>query len=166
MGLGTVQTANSQIVQTEIFNRIWLEVNTTPFYKLTSYQRVKNGTYPDGSVNANGLSYFDKDGGELGQNTNATVTAAAPLAVYYVYCALVNSNVTPLPATVSQNLITRLGSLGPPVDGANSSGTGLNLIKIAIGFHVDPTTATLTATDPRVTTRTYVIAKRDTTNGS
>ncbi len=30
MGLGTVQLANSQIVETEIFNRIWLEVNTIP----------------------------------------------------------------------------------------------------------------------------------------
>jgi len=184
MGLGTVQVANTTIVETELFNRIWLEVNTVPFYDLPSFQRFTNGTYPDGSKNLNGLSYFDKDGGELGQNTNATVTAAKASAIYYVYCTLNNPSSTNLPQNLASNFLTRLPNLGPQVDGMGTSsnqipsggstsssdpgaGTGITLVQIQIGFHFDPSTMTTAGqTDPRVATRSFVIAKRDTSNGN
>ncbi len=179
MGLGTVQIANSQIVETEIFNRIWLEVNTIRFYSLPTYQRLNGGTYPDATSNTTGLTYFDKDGGEI-NSTTAQATAPAG-SVYFVYCALVNSK-APIPTAVSSSLTSsRLSALTPQVDGVGvnglgasvsaqvisstvPAGTGLNLFQIQIGFHTDP--SKLTGPDPRVTSRTFVIAKRDTSNGS
>lgn len=213
MGLGTVQTANGQIIQTEIFNRIWLEANTVPFYKLPNYYRVSGGTYgADGTTNPDGLSFFDKDGGELGISSGGNLTAGSVLAartggqsVYFVYCALVNAKLTTPPALVTSATLTRLGNNSattppttalpvPTVDGmgvisggtaisltsqtlanaanpqttgaTTSAGAGLNVMKIIIGFHIDPTTAGLKASDPRLTTRSFVIAKRDTYNGN
>jgi hypothetical protein len=167
IGLATVQSANMQIVETEIFNRIGLEVNTIPFYDLPFYPRFKGG-YPSGSVmpatysagGQTGLCYFDKDGGELSTATGA---------VYLVYCSLIYPGANS-PSNMSSTLsATRLGALGPPVDGkgtiaTSAGGSGLALVQIQIGFHADP--STLATTDPRFTSRTFVIAKRDTSNGS
>jgi hypothetical protein len=179
IGLGTVQSANTQIVETEIFNRIWLEVNTIRFYSLPTYQRMKAGVYPDGvSTNPNGLTYFDKDGGEINPNTPQATAPAG--SVYYVYCALINPSASAtanLPSDLPSNTLSRLPSLGPPVDGLGTStnpttstspgGSGLNLVQVQIGFHFDPSTLKNPGqTDPRVTSRTFVIAKRDTSNGS
>jgi len=186
MGLGTVQIANSQIVETEIFNRIWLEVNTIRFYSLPTYYRVKGGVYPDSpsDFNTTGLTYFDKDGGEL--SPTASPSPAPPAgSVYYVYCALIYPSAPNPPNNLSSTLSSaRLGALGPQVDGMGTSsnpiptggsttstdpggGSGLNLFQIQIGFHFDPSTLHNPGqTDPRVTSRTFVIAKRDSSNGA
>ena len=174
MGLGTVQIANSQIVQSEIFNKIWLEVNTTPFYDLPTYFRVQNGTFPDASVNVKGLTYFDKDGQELSPTTYSATTPAN--TVYIVFCAVIYANeATPgLPASLPSSFSSRLSALYPPVNGIGTStnpdsstvpaGSQLSLVMIQIGSHVNPTTVTLP--DTRVATRNYVITNRSTVNGS
>jgi uncharacterized protein (TIGR02598 family) len=164
MGLGTVQVANSQIVQSEIFNKIWLEVNTTPFADLANYFRVKNGTFPDLTTNGQGLTYFDKDGGELSPTTYSATPPAND--VYIVYCSLVYPGSPNAPSSAPSS--SRLTALN--VDGwtlPSTSGTttaGMSLFLIEIGSHINPSTVTLP--DTRVATRTYVIAKRDTYNGS
>ena len=163
MGLGTIQNATSQIVQTEIFNRIWLEVNTLEFYQLPNYQRLKGGAFPDASLNSSGLTYFDKDGTELGGTTALNTTAAAGSAVYKVYCTLAVTSGGPYSTTLYPP-IDGLGMTTNTIVAGSSGGAGLNLLKVQIGFHVDPSTAT--AGDSRVATRSFVIAKRDTVNGN
>jgi uncharacterized protein (TIGR02598 family) len=179
MGLGTVQIADSQIVETEIFNRIWLEVQTIPYYDLPTFQRFNGGKFPDSSAST-GLSYFDKDGGEIGGLTAPTTPPAS--AVYKVYCTLIYPGQTSgnLPPNINATLISRLSSLGPAIDAGGlqntsgsapilntngSIGAGLVLVRIDIGFHIDPSTLT-GPTDTRVNSRTYVVSKRDTQDGT
>jgi hypothetical protein len=175
MGLGTVQIADSQIVESEIFNRIWLEVNTVPYYDLPSFQRFQGGSYSDGTTNSNGVSYFDKDGGEIGGSTATTTPPVG--AVYKVYCTLIYPNSPNQPSNINtvSSINSRLTTLGPPVDGLGTSaqvtnsggsmGAGMAIVRIDIGFHLDPSTLTA-ATDTRVASRSYAIAKRDTASGN
>jgi len=158
VGLIAFQNANQQTVNTEVFGKIWLELNTTPFYSLPTYPRFSTGTA--NSTAAGGLggadpSYFDMAGEEITGNAGASTSA-----VYTVRCSLVNSTTLATLNTV------------PPVDGLGTSanavvtagGAGLTFVKIQIGFHVDPKIAAIG--DRRVSTRTYLLAKRDTVNGN
>ena len=119
LGLVSIQNADQQVTQTEIFNQIWSEVNTTPYGNISTYPRL-----------AVGATYYDRNGEE-------TTKAAA---VYIVVC--------------SQPTVTL-----PSASGGAYASNELNAIKVQIGTHVDPTTAS--ANDPRVASRTFVVARRD-----
>src|SRR5690349_17934404 len=66
-GLATLQDANRQIVETEIYNTVGAELASTPFEKLTDYQ---DSRFP---------VYFDNEGLEVKNAADA---------VYYVRCTL------------------------------------------------------------------------------
>jgi uncharacterized protein (TIGR02598 family) len=135
VGLGTVQSANRQIVETEVFNRIWSEVNTTPFTDLSSSATPFSSPL-----------YFNVEGEEL-----ASTGQVPPVgAIYIVRCSLLN-------ATTSATL----GSTSPPIDGSNTTGAGLTLAQVQIGYHVDPKTLSNPANDSRVDMRSFLLAKRD-----
>ena len=152
VGTVAIQGATQQIVETEIFNSLWGQFNTTPFYSL---QNTNNGISP---VFANPSTaiyyYYDRDGENI---TPSGANPTAPAAtVYTARCTLVNSQ------TVS-SLETTL----PSVDGGQSpSGPSLTFVQVQIGFHYDPANLTSGKTDARVTTRTFLLAKRDTWDGS
>jgi uncharacterized protein (TIGR02598 family) len=129
VGMGVIQVASKQTVETEIFNELWSEFNTTPFASLSgSNQPLFNST------TASNPFWFDLNGGQLTSNANA---------IYFVRCTPVNSTTTV-----------------PVVDGTGVS-AGLNLAEIQIGFHVDPASVLPGKTDPRVSTRTFLLVKRD-----
>ncbi len=118
VGLSSIQTANQQVTQTEIYNEIWSEVNTTPYGNIATYPRLA------------AASYFDGNGD---QTTQAS-------AIFTVVC--------------SQPAMT-LGN----ASGGSITANELSAVKVQIGFHVDPTT--VSATDPRVSSRTFLIVRRD-----
>jgi uncharacterized protein (TIGR02598 family) len=152
LGLGMFQSAQQQIVDTEIFNQQWSKYNTTPFYNL---QNANNGASAVFATPTQAIyTYYDADGQDI---TPSGASPAAPAGtVYIVRASLVNSVTKP-----------SLGATVPAVDGGQSStGAALNFIRVDIGFHFDPVNLAAGTSDPRVTTRTFLIAKRDTWNGS
>jgi uncharacterized protein (TIGR02598 family) len=152
VGMGMIQNANQQIVDTEIFNQLWSKYKTTPFYSL---QNANNGASATFSSPTQAIySYYDGDGQDV--TPSGTVTGVPAAAVYIVRSSLINSNTN-----------ASLASTTPQVDGGqNSSGPSLTFIQVQIGFHFDPANLAAGKSDPRVATRTFLIAKRDTWNGS
>ncbi len=88
---------------------------------------------------ANILSYPRLTSGATYYDVNGTETTKAA-AVFTVVC--------------TQPTMTL-----PDASGGSYPANELNAVKVQIGFHVDPTA--VAATDSRVTTRTFVIARRD-----
>lgn len=129
VGMTAIQTANQQVVQTEIFNQMWSEMDTTPYGSLTNYPGFTN--------NLTATTYFDR----YGQSTTNLSSA-----VYTVVCTQ--------PA-LTNTALTVSGSFVP------TSTTELNAVRVSIGFHVNPTNTSISATDPRVTTRTFYYSRRD-----
>ena len=119
VGLGSIQKANQQMTQTEIFNQIWSEVNTTPYGNISSYSRLMPG-----------ITYYDSNGTETNQAS----------AVFTVVCSQP-------PMTLST------------ASGGSYATNELTAVKVQIGYHVDPTS--VTATDGRVASRTFLVARRD-----
>lgn len=139
VGMGVFLTATQQTVETEIFNETWAEFNTTPFSSLGTPTAP---TSPLINSSAASPFWFDANGDQLSSSAGA---------VYNVRCSLVNSASSPAPAATV-----------PSVDGGvatKGSSPYLNFVKIQIGYHIDPLTAS--ATDPRVITRTLLLVKRD-----
>ncbi len=139
LGLGVMQTASQQTIETEIFNEMWSEFNTTPFSDLSA---TSSTTTLFNSTSTNPY-WFDNSGQQLSSATGA---------IYQVRCTLVNSST-----------YSAAGAVSPAVDGGTAasgqSSAYLNFVKIQIGYHVDPQTAS--ATDPRVFSRTFLLVKRD-----
>jgi uncharacterized protein (TIGR02598 family) len=139
VGMGVFLTATQQTIETEIFNELWADFNTTPFSSLGT---AAAPTSPLVNATATSPFWFDANGDQLSSSAGA---------VYDVRCSLVNSASTPAPAATV-----------PAVDGGSGtigSSPYLNFVKIQIGYHIDPLTAS--ATDPRVITRTLLLVKRD-----
>jgi uncharacterized protein (TIGR02598 family) len=140
LGLGVMQTASQQTIETEIFNEMWSEFNTTPFSDLSP-----SSSQPTNLFNSTAATpfWFDPSGDQLSTQAGA---------IYQVRCTLVNSS-----------NYSAAGAVLPAVDGGTpASGTSsayLNFVKIQIGYHVDPQTAS--PTDPRVVSRTFLLVKRD-----
>jgi uncharacterized protein (TIGR02598 family) len=139
LGLGVIQNATEQIVETEIYNNIWSQANTILFADLN--------TSPSPFAAGASELYFDLDGNQL-----PSVTGGGPPAgtVYMASCTLQPPNTTTL----------------PPIDAqfAASSGPGLVLARVQIGYHIDPANDPVNvapSTDSRVTTRTFLLVKRD-----
>jgi uncharacterized protein (TIGR02598 family) len=70
VGLASMQEANRQIIETEVFSTVGAELAATPFDKLTNYQATR---FP---------VYFNNEGIEVGSVADAifTVRCAAPVA--------------------------------------------------------------------------------------
>jgi hypothetical protein len=152
MGMGTFQIANQNVVQSEIFNKIQLELNATPYYSLPDYPRFSTGVSTYTGVASTGLSYFNAEGEEL-------IGATAPAGtVYIVRCTMTTLAHSATPAD-------GLGMKSPPSTPVTAVGgpEGLVAVNVQIGFHATPV---YQAVDARVAQRTFVIAKRDTSNGS
>jgi uncharacterized protein (TIGR02598 family) len=152
VGLATFQATNQQVIETEIFNQLWLQFNTTPFSSLQSANDGVAPLFP--TAQSTIYYYYDGDGQQL--VTSGSSSAAPANAVYLVRVALSNSQTTPTPETTV-----------PQVDGGLSvTGPSLTFIRVQIGFHFDPSNLPAGKTDTRVATRTFLIAKRDTWDGS
>jgi uncharacterized protein (TIGR02598 family) len=152
VGMITFRSANQQIIETEIFNRLSSEFNTTPFYSL---QNTSNGVSPLFPTSTSAIYYYFDD---EGQDITPSGSNPPPPSgtVYIARCTLVNSQTQ-----------TTLESTVPPVDGgASPSGASLTFIQVQIGFHYDPANVASGKTDPRVITRSLLVAKRDTWDGS
>jgi uncharacterized protein (TIGR02598 family) len=145
LGLGVVQNATEQIVETEIFDNIWSQANNELYSDLgTSNDPL---FYSSSGTGAGPALYFDLDGNEI--DTTGTAGAAPAGAVYIVRCSLVNSQLT-----------ATLNTTSPPLDFSNGSGACLTLAKIQIGYHIDPSTDTVSP-DSRVAARSFLLVKRD-----
>jgi uncharacterized protein (TIGR02598 family) len=152
VGLATFQATSQQVIETEIFNQLWLQFNTTPFYSL---QNANDGVAPIfPSAQSPVYYYYDGDGQQIvvsGSNPGKPSNA-----VYLVRVALSNSQTSPTPETTV-----------PLVDGGlSTTGPSLTFIRVQIGFHFDPANVPAGKTDTRVATRTFLMAKRDTWDGS
>ncbi len=158
MGTGTFQIANQNVVQSEIFNKIQLELNSTPYYQLPAYYRFSGGstTRINGTTaGGTGLSYFNQEGEELPTATNA---------IYTVLCTLNTTSSQPTSPPVDGYGMSGSPGHAMAVGGAaGANGAQLAIVSVQIGFHFTPTVG---STDPRIATRSFVIAKRDTSNGS
>lgn len=67
-GLATLQEANRQIVETEIYNTLGAELASTPFDNLTNYQTTR---FP---------AYFDNEGNETDASGDPVFTVRCDLA--------------------------------------------------------------------------------------
>ena len=79
VGIVTIQDASKQIVETEIFNRLWLQFNTTPFYSLQNVDNGVNPLFP--SPTSAIYYYYDQDGQDI---TPAGTNPAAPSGTVYL----------------------------------------------------------------------------------
>jgi uncharacterized protein (TIGR02598 family) len=151
-GVAMIQNANQQVIETEIFNRVWSTFNTTPFYSLQNAQNGATAVFANASTPL--YYYYDSDGADV---TPSTSGAPAPAnAIYTVRISLKNTQTT-----------ASLTATTPTVDGgASVTGPSLTFIQVQIGYHYDPASVAAGTTDPRVVTRSFLLAKRDTWNGT
>ena len=149
--MDTIQSATNQVTEAEIFNRLWSQFSSTPFYAL---QNTDSGITPVfASASSAVYFYYDADG----QDITPSRAGAAPAGAVYIVCvSLVNSQTN---ATLNATV--------PTVDGGtNTSGASLTFLRVQIGLHLDPGTLAAGKTDSRVTTKNFLLAKRDAWNGS
>jgi uncharacterized protein (TIGR02598 family) len=148
VGMVTIQNATTQVTETEIFNRVWSQFNTTPYYNL------QNGTTPLFTTSSSTVCYYyDQEGQDI--TPSGSNPAAPGTTVYTVRCSL----------GYSQNDQNLAGTIPTYANGTSTTSPAATFIQVQIGSHIDPANA-LSPSDPRVTTRTFLIAKRDTWDGS